>query len=133
MLFENAINSKKQGDIGMCYAMAYYSKLGWTVSIPITDSQDYDLVVDNGTRLFKVQVKTTRFKAPSGNYTASLTTNGGNRSGSGKTKKFNDNSSDLLFVLTEAGECYSIPTSEINSTTIITLCEKYLPYRVTLH
>lgn len=121
MLFENAINSKKQGDIGMCYAMAYYSKLGWT------DSQDYDLVVDNGTRLFKVQVKTTRFKAPS------LTTNGGNRSGSGKTKKFNDNSSDLLFVLTEAGECYSIPTSEINSTTIITLCEKYLPYRVTLH
>lgn len=60
MLFENAINSKKQGDIGMCYAMAYYAKLGWTVSIPVTDSQDYDLVVDNGTRLFKVQVKTTK-------------------------------------------------------------------------
>lgn len=53
MLFDNAINSKKQGDIGMCYAMAYYAKLGWTVSVPVTDSQDYDLVVDNGTRLFK--------------------------------------------------------------------------------
>ena len=133
MLFDNAINSKKQGDIGMCYAMAYYAKLGWTVSVPVTDSQDYDLIVDSGTRLFKVQVKTTRCKAPSGNYIASLTTNGGNRSGSGKTKKFNDNSSDLLFVLTETGDCYSIPTSDISTTTVVTLCEKYLPYRVTLH
>lgn len=74
MLFENAINSKKQGDIGMCYAMAYYAKLGWTVSIPVTDSQDYDLVVDNGTRLFKVQVKTTKSISPSGNYIVSLRT-----------------------------------------------------------
>lgn len=36
-MFENAINSKKQGDIGMCYAMAYFSKIGYTVSVPITD------------------------------------------------------------------------------------------------
>lgn len=32
----------------MCYAMAYFSKIGYTVSVPITDSQDYDLIVDNG-------------------------------------------------------------------------------------
>lgn len=50
-MFENAINSKKQGDIGMCYAMAYFSKIGYTVSVPITDSQDYDLIVDNGALL----------------------------------------------------------------------------------
>ena len=61
-MFENAINSKKQGDIGMCYAMAYYSKLGWTISVPITDSQDYDLIVDTGTNLLKVQVKTTSYE-----------------------------------------------------------------------
>lgn len=41
----------------MCYAIAYYSKLGWTISIPVTDSQDYDLIVDTGTKLLKVQVK----------------------------------------------------------------------------
>ncbi len=79
MLFDNAINSKKQGDIGMCYAMAYYAKLGWTVSVPVTDSQDYDLVVDNGTRLFKVQVKTTKSISPSGNYVV-------NRSGAGSIR-----------------------------------------------
>lgn len=126
MLFDNAINSKKQGDIGMCYAMAYYAKLGWTVSVPVTDSQDYDLVVDNGTRLFKVQVKTTKSISPSGNYIVSLRTIGGNRSGTGKCKDFSENSSDL----TDSGDCYSIPKSEISA---VALGERYLPYRVTLH
>lgn len=129
MLFDNAINSKKQGDIGMCYAMAYYAKLGWTVSVPVTDSQDYDLVVDNGTRLFKVQVKTTKSISPSGNYIVSLRTIGGNRSGTGKCK----DSSDLLFALTDSGDCYSIPKSEISAVSSVALGERYLPYRVTLH
>lgn len=128
MLFDNAINSKKQGDT--CYAMAYYAKLGWTVSVPVTDSQDYDLVVDNGTRLFKVQVKTTKSISPSGNYIVSLRTIGGNRSGTGKCKDFSENSSDLLFALTDSGDCYSIPKSEISA---VALGERYLPYRVTLH
>lgn len=60
-MFENAINSKKQGDIGMCYAIAYFSKMGYTVNIPITDSQDYDLIIDREGKLLKVQVKTTKF------------------------------------------------------------------------
>lgn len=38
----------------MAYAIAYYSKLGYTISIPLTDSQDYDLIVDTGTDLLKV-------------------------------------------------------------------------------
>lgn len=133
MLFDNAINSKKQGDIGMCYAMAYYAKLGWIVSVPVTDSQDYDLVVDNGTRLFKVQVKTTKSISPSGNYIVSLRTIGGNRSGTGKCKDFSENSSDLLFALTDSGDCYSIPKSEISAVSSVALGERYLPYRVTLH
>lgn len=133
MLFDNAINSKKQGDIGMCYAMAYYAKLGWTVSVPVTDSQDYDLVVDNGTRLFKVQVKTTKSISPSGNYVVNLRTMGGNRSGAGKYKDFSENSSDLLFALTDSGDCCSIPKSEISAVNAVALGERYLPYRVTLH
>lgn len=38
----------------MAYAIAYYSKLGWTISIPLTDTQDYDLIVDTGSTLLKV-------------------------------------------------------------------------------
>lgn len=73
-MFENVINSKKQGDVGMCYAIAYYSKLGWTVSIPITDSQDYDLLVENtDNNIFKsFKFKTSRYLTEGGTYQVSF-------------------------------------------------------------
>jgi hypothetical protein len=37
-MFENTINSNQQGNVGMAYAIAYYSKLGYNISIPLTDS-----------------------------------------------------------------------------------------------
>lgn len=52
----------------MAYAIAYYSELGYTVSIPLTDTQDYDLIADTGNTLLKVQVKTTTCLNKSGNY-----------------------------------------------------------------
>ena len=128
-MFENAVNSKKQGDVGMCYAMAYFSKMGYTISIPITDSQDYDLIIDNG-NLMKVQVKTTKFKYK-GMYCVNLKTCGGNRSGQ-TIKNFDLNSSDLLFILTDDRNTYLIPKVEITSRTAIYLNEKYDRYKVYL-
>ena len=128
-MFENAVNSKKQGDIGMCYAMAYFSKMGYTISIPITDSQDYDLIVDNG-KLLKVQVKTTKCKNY-GSYQVALRTCGGNKSGQ-NIKGFNKNSSDFLFVLTESSDMYLIPKSEIRGNTAINLGRDYNKYKVYL-
>lgn len=130
-MFENATNWKKQGDIGMCYAMAYYSKLGWTISIPITDSQDYDIIVDNGINLLKVQIKTTTQVTKYGISSVNLRTNGGNKSGT-LTKNFDENTCDLVFVMTSNSEFYSIPRYEIEATTSINLGEKYLPYKVNL-
>ena len=109
-MFSNCINFKKQGDMGMCYAIAYYSKLGWTISIPVTDSQDYDLIVDTGTKLLKVQVKTTTQISEHGIYIVSLKTCGGNKS----------------------GDCYSIPRDAITSKNTINLGEKVLMYKVSL-
>lgn len=129
-MFENAINSKKQGDIGMCYAMAYFSKMGYTVSVPITDSQEYDLIVDNG-RLLRVQVKTTSYKTNHGIYQVQLKTCGGNRS-CNSIKYFDTNNSDLLFVLTESGEMYLIPRSELNAKSAFNLGKEYMRYRVFL-
>ena len=98
----------KQGNIGMSYAIAYYSSLGYTVSIPLTDTQDYDLIVDDGERLLKVQVKTTTSKSKnSNNYRLNLRVTGGNRSGIGKNKMFNENHCDLVFAMTESLEFYS--------------------------
>lgn len=116
----------------MAYAIAYYSKSGYTISIPLTDTQDYDLIVDTGNTLLKVQVKTTTCLTRSGNYQVNLRVNGGNRSATGKTKTFDSNDCDLLFVMTEDFEFYSIPRTEITSTTSLSLCEKYQPFKVSL-
>ena len=130
-MFKNAINWKKQGDVGMCYAMAYYSKLGWTISIPITDSQDYDLIVDNGVTLLKVQVKTTNQISEYGIPVVSLKTNGGNKSGY-TSKNFDENKCDLVFCMTKNAEFYSIPRKEITSKSTISLGEKFLPWKVSI-
>lgn len=131
-MFENVINSKKQGDIGMCYAIAYYSKMGYTISIPITDSQDYDLIVETSDKeIKKVQVKTTYCKTKYGIYTVSLRTTGGNKSGN-TSKKMNKDYIDWLFILTDSGDTYNIPTSSINGTGSINLGDNYQEYKVFL-
>jgi hypothetical protein len=128
-MFENCKNSNKQGDVGMCYAMAYFAKQGYTISIPITDSQDYDLIVDDGIKLYKVQVKTTKQIAPSNYYVVSLRTCGGNRSGQ-TIKNFDENKSDLLFVLTDNHQSFLFPKKEIETKTTITLNENAEKYKV---
>ena len=131
-MFENVINSKKQGDVGMCYAIAYYSRLGWTVSIPITDSQDYDLLVENtDDNILKVQVKTSRYLTEGGTYQVSLKTCGGNKSGQ-TIKKMDKNYIDLVFVLVDDGSCYSIPTEKIESSGSMNLGDKYSEFKVSL-
>lgn len=131
-MFENVINSKKQGDVGMCYAIAYYSRLGWTVSISITDSQDYDLLVENtDNNILKVQVKTSRYLTEGGTYQVSLKTCGGNKSGQ-TIKKMDKNYIDLVFVLVDDGSCYSIPTEKIESSGSMNLGDKYSEFKVSL-
>ena len=39
-------NSKKQGDAGLGIAIEYFTTKGYCVCIPLTDSQEYDLVVE---------------------------------------------------------------------------------------
>lgn len=78
--------------------------------------------------MLKVQVKTTKYKRNilSNVYSVSLKISGGNKSGS-TIKTFDKNDCDLLFVLTDSGDCYSIPRNEITAVTSINLTEKYLP------
>ena len=109
----------------------WFSKMGYTVNIPITDSQDYDLIIDREGKLLKVQVKTTKFKIRDGVYQVSLKTCGGNRSGQ-TIKNFNENGSDLLFVLTDEGTTYLIPKEDIHSNTCINLNTTLEEYRVYL-
>jgi hypothetical protein len=130
LLLKDRKNTKKQGDVGLAIAIAWFVSAGYCVSIPLTDSQDYDLVVDFDDKLSRVQVKTTYYLRPNGVYEANLVVSGGNRSGTGKVKPFNPQRVDYLFVVTELNQKYLIPASHITSKRCIVLGEKYAQYRV---
>jgi hypothetical protein len=124
-------NPKKQGDVGLGVAIGWFASHGYTVCVPLTDSQDYDLIVELEEQLFKVQVKTTRAKSKYGRYYATIKTSGGNRSGTGKVKRFDPSKVDLLFVVTAAEDKYLIPTLEFKAKVAISLGENYERYKVT--
>lgn len=100
------VSSKKKGDIGMGVAIGYYTSMKYNVSIPLTDSQDYDLVVEIDKELKKVQVKYTSYQK-NGNYVAYFAVRGGTK---GKiTKQAEDVDFDILFVTNDVGGRWSIP------------------------
>lgn len=119
MLFENCVNSHSQGNVGMGQAIAYYTQKGYIVSIPLNDCQEYDLVVEYPDGLKKVQVKTTKSKAPSGNYVVGLRT----MSGYKNKYTYKIGSYDILFVVTEMGEIYEYTSDQLkdykNSLTLV--------------
>lgn len=117
-------NSKKQGDVGLGIAIGWFCQNGLTVSIPLTDSQDYDLVVDTIDGLDRVQVKTTSYKRR-GKFTVSLSVKGGNRTSKGRIKKIDKSKVDSVFVITADNTCYWIPTHCIESEYSITLGDKF--------
>lgn len=120
------MNSNMRANIGIGSAIAYFTKLGYIVSVPLTDSQNYDLVVDIG-GLKKVQVKTTAYKQRD-KYVVSLATKGGNRSGSGEIKRFDSTCVDILYALTADDEIYVIPTSVVDAKNQLVLGHKYAKY-----
>lgn len=113
------MNSKQKGNIGVGIAIAYFTSLGHIVSIPINDSQDYDLIVDIDGFLYTVQIKYTTEKSTSGHFVVGL------RSISGSTKKeykiVKDTSIDFLFIVTKSNDLYLIPVSDVNNRALMTL------------
>jgi len=112
-------NSKKQGDVGLGIAIGWFSVQGCTVCVPLTDSQEYDLVIDDGT-LKKVQVRTSRYKRSGSSYQVEMRTKGGNKTGN--TVKFFDSTKvDLVFIVTDDGRKFLIPSHECPNRSV-TVC-----------
>ena len=121
-------NTKQQGDFGLGQAIAYFAKMGWVVSIPLTDSQGYDLIVDDGADLLKVQVKTTSQVSPEGVFVLEMRTKGGNKSG--QTVKYIDQEIDFVFASTTSGDNYLIPKEKYLGKGRINLGHKVEKYRL---
>jgi|SRR3989344_548611 len=116
------MNSKYKGSLAVAQCVAKLYKLGYEVLFPMGDRNCYDLVFDNGKRLFKVQVKYAG-KSSQGDYKAGLRITGGNQSYN-YAKKYNDNSFDYLFVYTEDGRSYLMKWKDLKIRNEITIDDK---------
>lgn len=113
--------NKERGNTGISIAIGYFGSNGYVVSVPLNDTQDYDLIVDDGSTLKKVQVKSTgQFR--NGAHIVALFSVGGTNGKRYKTLKNTD--VDLLFVLCSDGTMYLIPVSEINQVSSLNLRKK---------
>lgn len=120
--------NKEKGNTGLGIAIAYYTANGYIVSVPLNDTQDYDLIVDKNNKIFKVQVKATSCKTKYEIYQVALKSCGGTK---GKTyKTIVKTNIDEIFIVTDNIDIYIIPIEKINNYSTLNLCEKYINYKV---
>jgi len=125
MLFNT---NKEKGNAGLGMAIAYYSCNGYTVSIPLNDTQDYDIVIEKNGIIKTVQVKASSCKSKKLNYQIALKSCGGTK---GKTyKTVVDTNVDIIFIVTSDKEMYEIPKLDVKNKSTINICDKYAKYRV---
>lgn len=126
--FQPHANPRVQGDAGLGIAIAYFSRIGARVGIPLTDSQPYDLMVDDGNALCRVQVRTTTVKQGNA-YVVGLKTVGANKTRV-VTRPFDSCAYEWLFAVCGDATVYLIPTSEISARYCLFLGRKYEQFRL---
>ena len=120
--------NKEKGNSGLGMAIAYFSANGYTVSIPLNDTQDYDLVIEKNNVLETVQVKATGCKTKYNIYQVALKSCGGTKGDTYKT--LIDTKVDYLFIFTEELKMYFIPCNKIFNKSTLNLSNEYLKYEV---
>lgn len=122
------MNTKQFGNIAIGKAINYFLSKGYIVSLPINDSQSYDLVVEIDHKLNKIQVKMTSQKNDNNFFLVDLRSTGGNQSRN-TIKHFDKNSCDYVFACTTENTTFLIP-SEVCNKHSVSLGEKYIKYKV---
>jgi hypothetical protein len=56
------MNTKEIGNRSEINVMKYLIEAGHTISLPFGENCRYDLILDDGDKLYRVQIKTARFK-----------------------------------------------------------------------
>ncbi len=122
--------NKEKGNSALGIAIAYFSTNGYVVSIPLNDTQDYDLIVDKDNIMERIQVKSTGCVTKYGNYQVALKSCGGTRGSTYKTVV--ETNIDKIFIVDQLKNMFLIPRNEIDNKSTINLCEKYNKYKVTI-
>lgn len=118
--------NKEKGNAGLAMGIAYFGANGYTVSIPLNDTQDYDFIIEKEGIFKTVQCKSTGYVTSSGTYKLTLSSSGGTNGK--KYKTVIETGVDLLFALRGDGVMYVIPVKDIKnikSINLITEKNKY--------
>lgn len=121
MIFET---NKDKGRAGLSAAIAYFGMNGYTVSIPLNDTQNYDLVIEKDGIFQKVQCKATGSKDGNIDFRISSGKNGKNYGNLIETQV------DILFCLNQNQTMFCIPFEDLlNSNNKISITLKEEPPR----
>ena len=115
--------TQRKGDIGKAKAISTFTSLGYDVAILVTESAAYDLIVDTGENLVKVQCKFI-----TSDYHVDLRSVYCGAAGY-TVKKPKPGGFDWLYVLTAAGEEYLVKDSLVGRSSI-NMHEKFLLRKV---
>lgn len=112
------LNPRKQGALGIGQAVGYYAAQGYAVFVPIADMSRYDLLIDTGTQILRVEVKTTTRESGE----VALRTMGGNRSWNGMVKRISEDDCDIVFAVNLAtGAVREFQACELLGRTTVTV------------
>lgn len=104
--------TQRKGDIAVSQAIARFTKMGYDVSLPITESASYDLIIDTNDELKKVQVRYSSVKE------VALRRVHSNSKGY-VVKKTKPNAYDWLYIFKNTGEEYLIKKCLSNRNSIV--------------
>jgi hypothetical protein len=104
MMFES---NKDRGRMGLAMGIAYYSSQGYTISLPLNDTQWYDFIIEKDGIFQTVQCKATGSKKNNIDFRST-----GGTKGAVYHNLINDNL-DYLFCLNQDGIMYSIPFQDL--------------------
>lgn len=117
----NEINRKQIGRIGLSMAVNYFTISGYTVSLPINDTQWYDLVIEKDGKFETVQCKATQTVEGIIDFRSTGGTNGGIYD-----NLLNHPELDWLFCVDRDLNMWLIPVKEITTKKQISLRTKYV-------
>lgn len=102
------MTNKEIGRIGLSMAINYFTVQGYTVLLPLNDTQWYDMMVEKNNQIYTVQCKATMTE----DGTISLRSCGGTNGGV-YDSILNHPELDYLFCVNKDYDCWLIPVTEI--------------------
>jgi hypothetical protein len=111
--------------------MEWLARKGAHIYVPVGHSPDVDFIAKLGSRLLRIEVKSSTYRNGIGRWEVTIATRGGNQSWSGVVKRFDPDRCDYLFVVTGDGRRWFLPTGELECTAGLSLGgPKYAEFEV---